>query len=83
MAEYDILGESPEGDLTIAFEGTQKRLLARREVPGVPQRPIRLDATLLGENRIQVFCLKYRWPDGYEKWGPYIGSIHTLEDVAD
>lgn len=80
MAEYPITEES-EGDVILTIDGTRKRLIARREVPGQAQTPILLEGTLLPDGRLQVSCLKYRWPDGYEKWGPYLGGVYELEQA--
>ena len=79
MAEYQISEETTQGDLIVLIDGAPQRLVARRETPGSVSVPIRLDGTLLPDGRFQVSCIKYRWPDGYEKWGHYLGSIHTLE----
>lgn len=79
MAEYAIVAEEVDGALVLEVAGVRQRLVARRETPGSVYTPMLLDGTLLQDGRIQVSCIKYRWPDGYEKWGPYLGSIHALE----
>jgi hypothetical protein len=82
MAEYPIR-EQDNGDFLLEIDGQAYRITARREVPSVTQRAIALEGTVFADGllagKIQVSSIKYEWPDGFQKWGAYHGSLHDLE----
>jgi Ser/Thr protein kinase RdoA (MazF antagonist) len=74
--------ETANGDILVTLGDTTKRIVARRERPGQLCTVIALDGTFITAGdlagRMHLTCLKYRFSDGYEKWGEYLGRIVEL-----
>jgi len=81
MTEYAVT-EQANGDLTVHVPEGDCIIPARREQPSTEARVVGAEVAYYTSpsqgDTILVMHLHYRWPDGYEKWGGYLGYTCKL-----